>query len=198
MEVDVDTYNADDIKYSAMSLLGRTDKPNFVTSTEPDVQKINFLYPQIMYHTLQRYRWGFARQYAELTKSNLTGGRYKNNFTLPSDFIYLRGCYSDNKYRASIRERELNVVDNVINTDSETCFIEYTRYVDETKLPMYFIEYIKVKLAFDACMDVTGDTELLKVLDNRERFEWINATNIDARQQRVREVDTGVFIDVRR
>lgn len=198
MEVDVDTYNASDIKYAAMSLLGRTDKPNFVTSTEPDVQKINFLYPQIMYHTLQRYRWGFARQYAELKKSNLTGGRYRNNFTLPSDFIYLRGCFSDNKYRASIRERELDVVDNVINTDSETCFIEYTRYVDETKLPMYFIEYIKVKLAFDACMDVTGDTELLQVLDNRERFEWINATNIDARQQRVREVDTGVFIDVRR
>jgi hypothetical protein len=198
MEVDVDTYNASDIKYAAMSLLGRTDKPNFVTSTEPDVQKINFLYPQIMYHTLQRYRWGFARQYAELTKSNVTGGRYKNNFTLPSDFIYLRGCYSDNKYKATIRERELNVVDNVINTDSETCFIEYTRYVDETKLPMYFIEYIKVKLAFDACMDITGDTELLQVLDRREQFEYINATNIDARQQRVREVDTGVFIDVRR
>lgn len=194
----MDSYNASDIKYAAMSLLGRTDKPNFVTSTEPDVQKINFLYPQIMYHTLQRYRWGFARQYAELTKSNVTGGRYKNNFTLPSDFIYLRGCYSDNKYRATIRERELNIVDNVINTDSETCYIEYTRYVDETKLPMYFIEYIKVKLAFDACMDVTGDTELLQVLDRREQFEYINATNIDARQQRVKEVDTGVFIDVRR
>lgn len=42
MEVDVDTYNASDIKYAAMSLLGRTDKPNFVSSTEPDVQKINF------------------------------------------------------------------------------------------------------------------------------------------------------------
>lgn len=198
MEVDVDTYNASDIKYAAMSLLGRTDKPDFITSTEPDVQKINFLYPQIMYHTLQRYRWGFARQYAELTQSNLTGGRYKNNFTLPSDFIYLRGCYSDNRYKATIRERELNVVDNVINTDSETCFIEYTRYVDETKLPMYFIEYIKVKLAFDACMDVTGDTELLQILDKREQFEYINATNIDARQQRIKEVDTGVFIDVRR
>ena len=63
---------------------------------------------------------------------------------------------------------------------------------------MYFIEYIKVKLAFDACMDITGDTELLQVLDKREQFEWINATNIDARQQRVKEVDTGVFIDVRR
>jgi len=194
----VDTYNASDIKYAAMSLLGRTDKPNFVTSTEPDVQKINFLYPQIMYHTLQRYRWGFARKYIQLTKSSVEGGKYKNNFTLPADFLYLRGCYSDSNYRASIRERDLNVVDNVINTDSETCFIEYTRYVDETKLPMYFIEYIKVKLAFDACMDVTGDTELLQVLDNRERFEWINATNIDARQQRVKEVDTGVFIDVRR
>ena len=194
----MDTYNASDIKYAAMSLLGRTDKPNFVTSTEPDVQKINFLYPQIMYHTLQRYRWGFARKYIQLTKSSVEGGKYKNNFTLPADFLYLRGCYSDSNYRASIRERDLNVVDNVINTDSETCFIEYTRYVDETKLPMYFIEYIKVKLAFDACMDVTGDTELLQVLDNRERFEWINATNIDARQQRVKEVDTGVFIDVRR
>lgn len=198
MEVDVDTYNASDIKYAAMSLLGRTDKPNFVSSTEPDVQKINFLYPQIMYHTLQRYRWGFARKYIQLTKSNITGGKYKNNFALPEDFIYLRGCYSDSKYRASIRERDLNVVDNVINTDSETCYIEYTRYVEENKLPMYFIEYIKIKLAFDACMDITGDTDLLQILDKREQFEYINATNIDARQQKVREIDTGVYIDVRR
>ena len=71
MEANVDTYNASDIKYSAMSLLGRTDKPNFITSTEPDVQKINFLYPQIMYHTLERYRWGFARKYIQLTKMEL-------------------------------------------------------------------------------------------------------------------------------
>lgn len=198
MEVDVDTYNASDIKYSAMSLLGRTDRPNFVTSSEPDVQKINFIYPQIMYHTLQRYRWGFARKYAQLTKSNTTGGKYKNNFTLPADFLYLRGCYSDSRYSSSIRERDLNIVDGFINTDSETCYIEYTRYVDESKLPMYFVEYIKVKLAFDACMDITGDTDLLQILDKREQFEWINATNIDARQQRVKEVDTGVFVDVRR
>lgn len=194
----MDTYNASDIKYSAMSLLGRKDKPNFITSTEPDVEKINFLYPQIMYHTLQRYRWGFARKYIQLSLSTVTGGKYKNNFALPADFLYLRGCYSDPKYNHSIRERDLNVVDNVINTDSETCYIEYTRYIDETKLPMYFIEYIKVKLAFDACMDITGDTDLLQILDKREQFEWINATNIDARQQRVREVDTGVFVDVRR
>ncbi len=193
----MDTYNASDIKYAAMSLLGRTDKPDFITSTEPDVQKINFLYPQVMYHTLQRYRWGFARKYIQLEKSTIEGGKYKNNFTLPSDFLYLRGCYSDSKYRSSIRERDLNVVDNVINTDNETCYIEYTRYVEEMKLPMYFVEYIKIKLAFDACMDITGDTDLLQILDKKEQFEWINATNIDARQQKVREVDTGVFIDVR-
>lgn len=195
----MDTYSSDDIKYMALSLLGRKDKPNFTTSKETDVVKINFIYPQIMYHTLERYRWGFARKYIELQKSTeVVGGRYKNNFTLPTDFLYLRGCYSNDRYSSVIRDRELNVVDKVINTDSEKCFIEYTRYVEEYKLPLYFIEYIKYKLALDLCMDVTGDTDLLQILDKREQFEWINSTNIDARQQRVREVNTGVFIDVRR
>lgn len=195
----MDTLNADDIKYLALSLLGRSDKPNFITSQEHDVLKINFIYPQAMYHTLQRYRWGFARKYIELQKStDVVGGRYKNNFTLPSDFLYLRGCYSNDRYSYVIRDRELNLVDKVINTESDKCFIEYTRYVEENKLPQYFIEYIKFKLALDLCMDVTGDTDLLQILDKREAFEWVNATNIDARQQRVREVDTGVFIDVRR
>lgn len=64
----MDTLNADDIKYLALSLLGRSDKPNFITSQEHDVLKINFIYPQVMYHTLQRYRWGFARKYIELQK----------------------------------------------------------------------------------------------------------------------------------
>nr|DAF52311.1 MAG TPA: tail tubular protein [Siphoviridae sp. ct7Qv4] len=195
---DMDTCNAEDIKYLALSLLGRKDKPNFVTSTEPEVVKINFIYPQVMYHTLQRYRWGFARKYIELQKSDVVGGRYKNNFILPQDFLYLRGCYSNDRFTSVIRDRELNVVDGFINTDSEKCFIEYTRYVEENKLPQYFIEYIKFKIALDLCMDLTGDTDLLQILDKREAFEWINATNIDARQQRVKEVDTGVFVDVRR
>lgn len=195
----MDTYNASDIKYMVMSLLGRKDKPDFITSQEPDVKKINFAYPHIMYQTLQRYRWGFARKYTELTKNEtLEGGRYRNNFNLPDDFLYLRGCYSNDRYTATIRERDLNVVDNVINTDSDKCFIEYTRYVEESKLPQYFIEYVKYKIAMDLCMDLTGDVDLLQVLANREQFEWVNATNIDARQQRVREVDTGIFIDVRR
>lgn len=195
---DMDTYSADDIKYLAMSLLGRKDKPDFVTSEEPDVQKINFIYPGIMYHTLQRYRWGFARKYVELKKNeNSLGGRFRNDFALPEDFLYLRGCYSNDRYTSPIREREINLVDRVINTDSEKCFIEYTRYVEERKLPQYFVEYIKFKIALDACMDITGDTDLLQILDKRETFEWINATNIDARQQRVRELDTGTFINVR-
>lgn len=194
----MDTYDIDDIKFLAMSILGRKDKPDFITSQEPDVQKMNFVYPGIVYHTLQRYRWGFARKYIQLEKSDVEGGRFRNNFKLPDDFLYLRGCYSNDRYSSVIREREINVVDKVINTDSEKCFIEYTRYVKESDWPQYFVEYIKHKLAFDLCMDITGDTDLLQILDKREQFEWINATNIDARQQRVREIDTGVFVDVRR
>lgn len=194
----MDTLNADDIKYLALSLLGRKDKPNFITSQEPDVVKINFMYPQIMYHTLQRYRWGFARKYAELQKSTEDiKGRYKYNFILPADFLYLRGVYSNDRYTYPIRERELNVVDNIINTDSDKCFIEYTHYVEETKLPQYFIQYIKFKLALDLCMDLTGDTDLWQLLEKKEAFEWINATNIDARQQRVKEIDTSIYVNVR-
>lgn len=194
----MDSYTSDDIKYMALSLLGRKDKPDFVTSQEPDIKKINLIYPNVMYHTLERYRWGFARSYTQLTQSNLTGGRYLYNFDLPNDFIYLRGKYSDKYYKHSIREAELNVVDRVINANSKECYIEYTRYVDEAQLPLYFVEYIKYKLAFDLCMDLTGDTDLLQILDQREKFEWINATNIDARQQRTKEVDTGVYLYARR
>lgn len=196
----MDTYNADDIKYLALNELGVKERPDFITSQDTEVQKINFLYPQVMYHTLERYRWGFARNYAELSiteDATVNNGRYKNNFALPTDFIYLRGCFSNDRYTAVIREREINLVDRIINTSSPKCFIEYTRYVAENKMPLYFVEYIKYKLAFDLCMSLTGDTDLLQILDKKEQFEWINATNIDARQQRIREIDTGVYIDVR-
>lgn len=192
------SYSDDDTKYMALAELGRKDKPNFITSKEEDVLFINFKYDQIMEQTLQRYKWGWCRRNTELTERvNSEFGRYKYAFKLPEDFLYLQDKYSDSSYRRTIRDFDLDWVDQVIYTNSEKCFIAYTRKVPAEKHPAYFREYIKLKLAFDCCMKLTGDTDLLQILQQRETFEYINATNIDARQQRTREIQDAPYIAVR-
>lgn len=192
------SYSKDDIKYMALSELGRKDKPNFITSRELDVQFINFKYDQVLQQTLQRYKWGWCRKRVELNeKMEATDSPYKYAFKLPDDFLYLQDKYSDNNYKQTIRDFELDWVEQLIYTNSEKCFIAYTRDVPAEKFPAYFIEYIKLKLAFDCCFKVNGDTDLLQILQQRETFEYINATNIDARQQRTREIQDAPYVTVR-
>ena len=194
------SYSRDDIKYMAMCELGRRDRPNFIADKDEDVAYINFMYDQVMEGILQSYNWGWCRQYAELLEREDVEpgvGRYKYNYKLPKDFLYLNNKYSDVSYKMPIADFDLNWIDQMINTNSQKCFIEYVRNVEEKKYPAYFVDYVKLKLAFELCMKLTGDTDLMQILDKRTTEESFKAKNTDARQQRTKVIRTQPYISVR-
>jgi len=186
----------DEIKQYALYELGFEDALDFTSTTGKPVIRINFIYEQIIRQVLSRYLWGFALVRADLTgKATLTDQRYKYSYDLPDDFVYLRNQYSSVKGFSVISDYEF--MDGLFYTNAESVFLDYTARVDEELFPDYFIEYLKYKLAFDLCFNLTGDTDLLQVLSEREKFEYINATNIDGRQRKVKRLRSSPFIDVR-
>lgn len=185
-----------DMKYSTLCELGYNTRPDFVTSQDGGVEKINNQYESIIKQILARYRWGFAKEDAMLQgRVALQNQKYNYSFDLPSDFVFLRNQYSDSKYSSIIRDYEFRKGKFFTNADS--VFIEYTAFIDESQWPDYFVEYAKYKLAYDLCMNVTGDTQLYQILEKREAFEYVNATNIDVRQRKVQTIKSSPFIAAR-
>lgn len=186
----------DEIKQYALYQLGFEDDLDFTSTTSKPVIRMNFVYDQIIKQVLSRYQWGFALKRAELANgTEVSGQKYKYRHDLPSDFIFLRTAYPSVNSRVGIDDYEFD--DLYFYSNNSDVFFDYTYEVTETKFPDYFIEYLKFKLAMELCFNLTGDADLLMFLSEREKFEYVNSTNIDARQRRVKRVSMSPFIDVR-
>lgn len=185
-------YTENQIKQLALSELGHPSGLDFTSTEDEAVIKINASYDLVKRHTLSRYRWGFALPTVKLdTYTAVTDNKYTKKFEVPTDFLNLRTIYRDVNRNTTVRYYEL--YDGYIYCNEEEIYLYYSQDIDEDKMPDYFVEYLKIKLAFDLCFDLTGDTKLLDILATREKFEWINATNIDARQRSVKTIKSSPF-----
>jgi hypothetical protein len=130
--------------------------------------------------------------------SRLTAGddyKYKYCYQLPSDLLTYNASYTDNYYDSPIRRFETNQI--YLNTDEAKAYLMYTALVDETLFPQYFVSYFRYKLALELCFNLTGDTNLMQVLNEQEQRGFIRAKNIDARQASVKTVKSSPFTVIR-
>ena len=121
--------------------------------------------------------------------------KFNNLFTLPSDMLTFNNAFHDSSYYSAIRQFETN--QTYLNTDETEAYLAYNALVAETEFPQYFINYYRYKLAMDLCFNLTGDTDLLKVLAMQANDAFIRAKRIDARQSPTRTVKSSPFTQIR-
>lgn len=185
-----------EIKAEALKELGYTEEPNFDSDDDNAVNAINSCYERVYSLALQEYEWSFSIVKTEvLTPTTQTTGGYKYEFELPDDLLYLRGVFADDSYSNTIDKYERN--GKLFYTNSPKLFIEYTKKVCEEELPAYFTEYLIYKLARKLCTRITGDKDLLQEMMMNEQQSFNAAKNSDIKQQQVRILPTGTFVDVR-
>lgn len=185
----------DEIKYLALQELGYVKEPDFDADDDNAVNAINGVYEHLYDLALVSFDWCFCYGSAELEQEDNAGaGGWKYYYMLPDDLLYLRGVYAD-EWITPIKNY-LNY-DGAVFTNTDYCFIHYTKKVAEDQLPPYFVEYLKYKLAAKICQTLTGDMDLLKLLMMREQEAFAEAKNIDINQRPVRFLDTDAFIEVR-
>ena len=184
------------IKFLALQELGRAEMPDFVNSDDNDVKVINNQYDFILSLALENYPWSFANAKVELTDpEEQSSGKYKYQYELPDDCLFVRGRYASSTYTAPIYRYEQ--IDKYIYCDNTSLFISYTKKVPESELPSYFIDYLKYLLASRLCYLTTGDTNLLSVLEERKEQAFANARNVDIRQKPVKKLNMSELLDVR-
>ena len=186
--------DANEIKFEALKELGYTEEPDFDANEDNGVNAINGSYNRQYRLALSSYDWSFAKKQQTLTRSNATG-KYKYYYTIPLDSIYIRGIYTDESCEKTIDRYERN--GDKIYTDEANMYIIYTSEINEQELPAYFTEYFIYMLARKNCTKITGDKDLLQEMMNSEQTAYSIAKNTDIKQQEVRILPTGAFVDVR-
>lgn len=190
--------SASTIKNLALFELGFPDEIDFSDSTNATVKKVDRIYNTCLLFVLSNYPWRFIYKRVQLTsKTDATDiNKFKYNYTVPGNMLVTRNIYYDAGYSSPIRDFESNP--NYINTDATTVYLWYSAIVDETEFPQYFIDYFKYKLALDLCFNLTGDTDLLKLLAVQELKMLLTSKNIDAKQVQTRTIRNSPFTAIRR
>ena len=196
--VDIVGVTASEIKNQALFYLGFVDEVDFAVTTNPTVKKVNRIYDTCLTNALTSHRWRFAikRDNLTATKADATEDwKYKYLYTLPTDMLSYNASYTDEYYNCVIRNFETN--QTYLNCDETTAYVMYTALVEETAFPQYFINYFQYKLALDLCFNLTGDTELMKILAEQATQASIRAKNTDSRQNPARTISASPFTRVR-
>lgn len=133
-----------------------------LSQDHPNARTMNAAYERVLRAELRRYDWSFAIHRASIAADgDQTEWGGWNRYTLPNDFIRLirddeTGQHTDWRIEGLY----------VVTADESPLEIRYIRFIDD---PNYydplFIEAFECKLAFVACKDVTGSTELKESLD---------------------------------
>ena len=185
-----------DIKFLVLQELGRTERPDFVSSDSNDVKIINNQYDFVLSLALENYPWGFATFKTELTEpEELETGKFKYKYELPSDCLFVRQRFVSDNYTSVLYQYEQ--IGKELYCNSPKCFISYTKKVPEDNMPTYFIDYFKYLLASRVCNLATGDTNLLQILEERKARAFDIAKNADVRQKPVKKFNLSALIDVR-
>jgi len=191
-------YTEDQIKQLMANELGQRDGLDFSSDTNEAVRKINASYPLIVRTALQRYRWGFANTTVKLdTPNDLTDNKYKYSYELPTDFLKYITSFNDANRLNPIIDYDPPLKGLLDCNVKDQVYLNYTADVDVSLYTDYFVDYLKLKGAFELCYDLTGDTQLLQVLQAREAKQWAISTNIDTVQKRTRRIANAPYISVR-
>ncbi|NLE03903.1 MAG: hypothetical protein GX638_03740 [Crenarchaeota archaeon] len=184
------------LKYYILQELGREERPDFDNSDESDVKIINEKYEYYMGLALQVYPWSFTKvqttagEYTELTDS-----KYKYQYSIPEDCLYVNGRYDNNGYQYQILDYEQH--DGYIYTNTTSLYLDYIRKQCESDMPTYFIDFAKYFIARNLCHVITGDINLLQGLTSAEQQSFALAKSIDFKQRKQRNFPTNVFISDR-
>ena len=175
-------------KYILQTMGENPENINFEDEEDSNLIKINRVYKNVLNSVFSKYRWSFATFKQELKDQETSDlEMFKYSYLLPVDCIHIFNVYSNEKtINFKILNKKLYVNDNKPT-------IEYAKDIGSENYPIYFIEYIKYKIAYELCYFLTGDNELLNMLYKQATEEYMVAVNTDSMTKKPSVINTSIF-----
>lgn len=186
----------DEIKNLALQHLGFTEDVDFGVTTDKTVIQVNKQYETTKNYVMTTYPWNFALRTVELTgQVEETNKAFRYSYDIPANFIVLRAVFTDQYRRSPIREYEL--YDGKLYCDYAEVHMYYVIDFAETSYPEFFINFFTIKLAYDLCMPVTGDTDLKQILFSEQQQYFKEAKKSDKRNVQTLVIKNSPYTGIR-
>ena len=205
---------------SALILIGDVPLTSLTSGTRAQVVATT-LYDNIVQSELSKFRWGFARTQAQLTRISIPGSdptegvvpefEWQAMYYLPSDCLSLTRINPSVPYQiyADIESPETASTQIVYcnfgaaTVDEDTglyptkLFADYTRNVPENEWPAYFSKMIEYALGMDFAPSIRDSAASMELLAN----QYLNASRMarytDSQQHPQTPIQDRPFINVR-
>ena len=181
----------------ALYLIGAQTNIESFNEDRPEASMASLFYDQSRNELLSEHDWTFARKFQALPESTTDP---KNNwtyrYTLPSDFIALRGQVNPQGRKAESPPGQMEAVGETLTlmTDVENLNIWYTAAVSDVLDPMHFEKVHIYLLASYFADSLLGDLERSQLMANRFENALPKAKTIDARQEVADKPDSASWI----
>ncbi len=175
---------------NALILIGDLPLTSLVGNTRAHTVANN-LYEGIVENELTKYRWGFARKKAQLSRINETpvGTEYTDMYQLPADLMTLI------KLNPGINYQILS--DRVYCNYSSDLYCDYIYNAPESEWPAYFSKMIEYRLAMDFAPAVRNSASSMQMMAQQYENASRMARYTDSQQHPITPIQDRPFINVR-
>lgn len=135
------------------------------------------LYADTYQSVLAFHPWSFALKEQRLSRNSATPDvltNYQYSYNLPSDLIRIWEISPFSNYE---------LIGNGLYSNETELLARYVYKVDESQLPPHFVKVMEYKLAADAAMSITEDTERLQIFEQKYMQELNKAMAIDSQSR---------------
>lgn len=151
-----------DIANEALQLLGQPRRLESLTQDHPNARTMNAAFVRTRQSLLRRYEWSFAKMRASVAADpDQTVWGEHNRYTLPNAFLRLS---RDNETGFSV-DWKIEGAFIVTDDDSPLEFIYIADMTDANAFDALFREAFANRLAFVTCKEITGSTDLHRVIN---------------------------------
>lgn len=157
-----------DLINSALVLVGDTPL-NSLTEDRRAAVVANAIYGDIFEGELNKHRWGFAREVAELNQLAAPPplDRFRYQYQLPADLLI--------EVRIIPNEYGYKRYGNKVYSNQPKLQLDYIRKVTEAELPSYFVRLMTYALSRDFATSIRDELNHFQAMDARYREEARNA-----------------------
>ena len=180
---------------------GRAQSYDLKNKTLPAVEIFNSQYDLLVETAMQKHSWAWTKRVQQIDATDFedADGEYCFKFSIPEHLDSLKGVYDDEDCRhpISYKMHDGYIWVRCLSKKHPRAFIEYTSTPDEAIMPSYFVNWLCWFLADNMVMEISGDTDRLKIIDTQEQRALRVALAADAKQRGATAIPTDGIISAR-
>lgn len=180
---------------------GRATAYDLTSTTLMPVAVFNEQYDMLVEAAMQKHSWTWTKRVQEIPSDDFeeTDGEYCFKFRVPEHLDSLKGVYDDEDCRYAIPYdmHDGYIWVNCLSKKHPRAFIKYISTPYEGIMPSYFVNWLCWFLADNMVMEISGDTDRLKIIETQEPRALRVALAADAKQRGATAIPTDGIISAR-